>query len=227
MKSLHICFVLFILFSFAGINYSQDMHNSNSPDQKKVIKLPAPQKEIGKPLMQALNLRQSSRSYSTKEIPLQDLSNLLWAAFGINRESGKRTAPSARDWREMNIFLAMTDGIYKYNAEENTIVQISKDDIRAGIEPFVFLKEAPLSLIYVADYSKLKGSSETDEVKLMYTSADAAFIVQNVYLYCASQGFASIVLGGINREKMTKQMGLDQDQKIIFAQCVGYPKEGH
>lgn len=224
MKKLHIYFMLLMVFFAINKSYSQEQ-KSATPEQGKIIKLPAPQKEIGKPLMQALNLRQSSRNFSTKEIPLQDLSNLLWAGFGINRENGKRTAPSARNWQEIDIFLAAPDGIYKYNAQDNSIVQTSKDDIREIIEGVKFVKEAPLSLIFVADYSRLNDQKVSDEAKLMNSSADAGFIVQNIYLYCASQGFATVVLGGINRDEMSKRMNLGQNQKIMFAQCVGYPKE--
>jgi nitroreductase len=119
----------------------------------------------------------------------------------------------------------MADGVYLYKAEDNSLVQIMSEDIRGITSAFEYVKTAPLNLVYIADNSKLKNASESDEEKLIYNSADAGFIIQNVYLYCASQGFSSVVYGGVNRKALTEKLNLRSDQKIILAQSVGFPKD--
>ncbi|MCU7496313.1 MAG: SagB/ThcOx family dehydrogenase [Ignavibacteria bacterium] len=192
--------------------------------QDKIIKLPEPQKEIGKPLMQALSLRQSTRTFSTEALSMQDMSNLLWAAFGINRsESGKRTAPSAMNWQEIDIYAVTAEGTFLYNAKDHSLLKVSNEDLRplAGKQDFV--KVAPLNLVYVSDMSKTGNSSSDD--RLMYTSADCGFIAQNVYLYCASEGLAVVVRGMVDREALSKKLNLKPEQKIILSQTVGYMKK--
>lgn len=189
-----------------------------------VIKLPAPQTEIGKPLMQTLKLRASTRNFETKELSLQELSNLLWAAYGINRpESGKRTVPSAMNWQEYDIYVVLKNGAYLYNAKDNELKLITKEDIReyCGVQDFV--KTAPLNLVYVADFSRVSRVNEDD--KLIFVAADCGFIAQNVYLYCASEGLACVVRGMVNKEKLPEALKLNSNQKVILAQTVGYPKK--
>ena len=193
------------------------------PQDSKTIQLPEPQTEIGKPLMQALKLRQSSRSFDTELLPLQEISNILWAADGINRpESGKRTSPSARNWQEIDVYAVTKDGAFLYNAKQNSLLPVAKGDIRGlcGLQDFV--ASAPLNLVYVSDYSRIN-SNDNDEIKLMWTTAAAGFCVQNVYLYCASQGLSVVVRGLINKSKLSEALALSPDQKIILSQTVGYP----
>ena len=187
------------------------------------IKLPPPNMNSGKSLMQSLQARKSSRDFSTKKLPVEVLSNLLWAACGINRpESGRRTAPSAVNWQEVDIYVAMADGLYLYNAKEHVLKPVIKQDIRelTGKQPFV--KEAPVNLIYVADYSRMGGANA--EERNSYSAADTAFIAQNVYLYCASEGLATVVRGSIDRDVLAKAMQLRDNQRIILSQTVGYPE---
>ena len=188
----------------------------------KMIALPKPQTEGGKPLMQALKARATSRQFSSEKISQQTLSNLLWAADGINRpDSGKRTAPSAVNWQEIDIYAATADGLYLYDAKAHVLNLILAEDVReaTGLQPFV--KDAPLNLVYVADYSKMGKSSEAD--KALYSAADTGFISQNVYLFCASEGLATVVRGMVDREKLSKVMNLKDNQKIILTQTVGFP----
>lgn len=195
-----------------------------SGEEKEIVKLPPPQTDGGKPLMQCLKLRQSSREFSPEKIPLQTLSNLLWAGYGINRpESGKRTAPSAVNWQNIDIYVATEEGLFLYDAKEHALIKILKEDIRAltGVQDFV--KSAPLNLVYVADFSKIPRG--TDEDKRFYSAAHTGFISQNVYLFCASEGLATVVRASINREELSKKMNLRPDQHIILAQTVGYPKK--
>jgi len=187
------------------------------------IKLSPPNLNSGKSLMQSLQARKSSRDFSTKRIPLEIISNLLWAACGINRpESGRRTAPSAVNWQEIDVYVAMADGLYLYNAKEHVLKPVIKQDIRELTGKQAFVKEAPVNLIYVADYSRMGGAR--DEERNSYSAADTAFIAQNVYLYCASEGLATVVRGSIDRDVLAKAMRLRDNQKIILSQTVGYPK---
>ncbi len=189
----------------------------------KSIALPAPQTEIGKPLMQVLQLRQSSRSFHSKPLPLQELSNLLWAANGINRaQSGKRTAPSAMNWQEVDIYVVLKEASYLYDAKSHSLSSVATGDLRetTGRQPFT--KEAPVNLVYVSDRARMTRAS--DEDKTLWGGADVGFIAQNVYLYCASQGLSVVVRGMVNREVLGAALKLRPDQKIILAQTVGYPQ---
>ena len=190
------------------------------------IELPAPDMEGGVSLMQALKLRHSAREFSPQMLPEQTLSDLLWAAFGINRpESGKRTAPSAMNWQEIDIYVAMERGLFLYNAEDHALKSVLAEDLRSatGLQPFV--ADAPVNLVFVADLTKMTRASEED--KAVLGAADTGFISQNVYLYCASAGLATVVRAWIDHEALHKAMGLRDDQKIILAQTVGFPAEEH
>lgn len=174
--------------------------------------------------MQVLKDRASSREFSPEELPMQVMSNMLWAAFGVNRpESGKRTAPSAMNRQEIDIYVASSDGLYRYEAKPHTLTPILAEDIRAmaGTQPYV--KEAPVNLIYVADYSKM--GKTTDEQKVFYSAAATGFISQNVYLYCTSEGLATVVRASVDRPALEKAMKLRPEQKVTLAQTVGYPKK--
>ena len=194
-----------------------------SAQELKPIQLLEPQTDGGRPLMEVLKERSSSREFSSEKLPLQVLSNLLWAAFGINRpESGMRTAPSAVNWQDIDIYVALEEGLYIYDAESNILNPILAEDIRAatGIQPFV--AEVPVNIIYVSDFSRI-GLTDEDQ-KVFYSAADAGFISQNVYLYCASEGLATVVRNLIDKPALAKQMQLRPEQRIILAQSVGYPK---
>ena len=194
------------------------------------IKLLPPNLKGGKSLMQALQERKTSRSFSTKKLPIKVLSNLLWAACGINRpDSGKRTAPSAVNWQEIDVYVAMEEGLYLYNAKAHVLEPVLKNDLRKNTTTFLqpsrsSVAGAPLQLIYVVDYSKMSFIAN-DEDKKIYSSADTGFIAQNVYLYCASEGLSTVVRGLVNRDTLAKDMKLRDNQKIILVQAVGYPAE--
>jgi SagB-type dehydrogenase family enzyme len=174
--------------------------------------------------MQVLKLRQSSRNFDTKLLPLQELSNLLWAAYGINRpENGKRTAPSAMNWQEIDIYVMMQGGTYMYDAKSNSLLLITEKDLREATGKQSFVKEAPLNLVYIADEKRMTRANGEDRIR--WSSADAGFIGQNVYLYCASQGLAVVVRGMVDRETLTQELKLRPEQKIILSQTVGYPKQ--
>jgi nitroreductase len=193
-------------------------------EEPKPIQLLKPQTDGGRPFMQVLKDRKSSREFSSEKLPAQVLSNLLWAAFGLNRpDSGKRTAPSAMNRQEIDVYVATADGLYLFDAKAHLLKPVLAEDIRAmtGLQPFV--KEVPLNFIYVADFSKM--GSATDEQKEFYSAADTGFIAQNVYLYCASEGLATVVRGLVDKPALAKAMKLRTDQKITLVQSVGYPKK--
>jgi SagB-type dehydrogenase family enzyme len=188
------------------------------------LELPKPQTDGGRPLMQVLRDRHSTREFKPDKLPLQVLSNLLWAAFGINRpETGKRTAPSAMNWQEVDIYVALPEGLYVYDAKAHRLMPILAEDVRAATGGQDFVKGAPLNLVYVADLARTKDAGA--EEKNFYTTIDVGFIGQNVYLFCASEGLATVVRGTVDRAALAKLMKLRPEQKIIVAQTVGYPKK--
>ena len=190
--------------------------------EPEVAVLPPPHMDGGMPLMQALKQRQTSRAFSREALPAQVLSDLLWAAFGVNRPlTGGRTAPSARNWQEIELYVSSADGLFLYDAQRHGLKRILTEDIRAhtGLQPFV--AEAPVNLIYVADVSRMEGAPDEDRV--MYSAADAAFIAQNVYLFCASERLATVVRGALDRPALAKAMKLGPTRRVVLAQTVGYP----
>ncbi len=183
--------------------------------------LPKPQTTGGKPLMQALNERKTSREFSPERLPQQMLSNLLWAAWGVNRSDGRRTAPSASNRQEIEIYAVMADGVYLYDAQAHALKQVLKEDLRAVTGSQDWVAKAPLNLVYVADYAKM--GTGTEDNKRANSNVDTGFISQNVYLYCASEGLATVARGGVNREEMQKAMKLRPEQRVVLAQTVGFP----
>lgn len=190
--------------------------------KEKANLLPTPATEHSESLMAALKNRKSTRSFISKPLPRQLLSNLLWAAFGINRpELGYRTAPSPMNSQEIEIYLARENGLFLYDPYFHQLIQISTEDIRSFCGSQGFVATAPLNLIYVANFSRL--GNRKDEKKLFYAAADTGFISQNVYLFCAAFGLGTVVRDWINRPVLGKKIKLREDQRIILAQTVGYP----
>ena len=212
-----------VLLSLILISVITMSSNGNAKNYE-TIELPAPQKTGGMPLMEALNARQSQREFSEKELSTQMLSNLLWAANGINREkSKKRTAPSAMNRQEIDIYVAMKQGLFLYDGIQNILKPVLDKDIRELTGKQDFVANAPVNLIFVADFTKMGDSGLED--KIFYSATDTGFISQNVYLFCASQGLATVVRGWVDKEKLALEMELRQDQMIVLAQTVGYPIE--
>lgn len=211
--SLYFYFVLTILFMCPLLLSAQDL---------QPVQLPQPQTEGGRPLMEVLKDRSSSRVFSDENLPIQTLSNLLWAAFGINRpESGRRTAPSANNRQDIDIYVALAEGLYIYDAKINALIPVLTGDIRALTGTQEYVKDAPVNLIYVSDFAKLGDRDESE--KFITASTHTGFISQNVYLYCASGGLATVVRGLVDKPVLEAAMKLQPDQKVILAQTVGYP----
>jgi len=201
----------------------------------EVIKLPPPKMEGGMPLMNALKLRQSTRgNFGPEEkLSMQVLSNLLWAADGVNRTGGHRTAPSAVDWQNIDIYLATADGAFVYDAINHALKVITKEDVRAtaGLEGSgqmkqEFAKTAPLSLVYVGNMAKTKGMNYGgQEVGIPWTYTGAGAIAQNVYLFCASEGLACILRAMLDEAQVTKTFKLGPDQKVLLTQTIAQFKK--
>ncbi len=187
------------------------------------IQLAKPQTTSGNALVNLVAKRASSREFAPDALPVAVLSNLLWAAFGISRPDGKRTAPSARDRQEIDIYVAAPDALFLYDPRGNMLKPVAAVDIRGltGTQPFV--KQAAVNLIYVADTSKM--GEMPQEEKMLWMGADTGVIAENVYLFCAAEGLATVLRAMIDRPALAKAMKLRADQVITLSQSVGYPKK--
>jgi len=186
------------------------------------INLPAPQKSGGMPLMDALAKRSTGREFDSRELSPGQLSSLLWACFGINRPDGKRTAPSAKDCRETDIYVILKQAAYLYDAKSNTLNLAVAEDLRSLAATQAFATNAPVNLIFVADLARM-GTSSLEEKKA-YANIDVGYISQNAYLFCASEGLATAARASVDRNALGTKLKLRPDQMIILAQSVGYPK---
>lgn len=189
--------------------------------ENKDILLPAPKRAGGITLLEALSLRRSGRDFSSVDIDLQVISDLLWAAWGRNRNKG-RVAPSSHNSQEVSIYVALPLGTYIYDTDENKLKCVLDEDIRplCGLQDFV--AEAPMNLIFVADLSLLVGKDERSAVETAYV--DTGFISQNVYLACAAYGLTNVVRVSIDKEALAAKLSLGDTQIITLSQSLGYPK---
>jgi len=186
------------------------------------INLPAPQKSGGMPLMEALAKRSTSRAFDSKDLSDQQLSSLLWAAFGINRPDGKRTAPSANNKQATDVYVLLKQGAYVYDAKSNTLALVLAEDIRKLGGTQAFATNAPVILIFVADFSKMGNAS--DEAKKNTANINVGYISQSVYLFCVSEGLVTGARGSVDRKALGPKLKLRPDQMIVLAQSVGYAK---
>jgi nitroreductase len=193
-----------------------------APGQElKTVPLPKPQTTGGKPLMQALSERKTTRSFSEEKLSPQILSDLLWAADGINRPDGRRTAPSPMNVQEIDIYVVTAEGTYLYNARGHALQPVAAGDLRALAGTQGFVAKAPLNLVYVADFARM-GAIPAPE-KTIYSAASTGFIGQNVYLFCASEGLAVVVRASVEHSALAKALKLRPEQHIVLAQTVGHP----
>lgn len=185
------------------------------------ITLPAPNKEGGKPLMEVFNNRRSTREMSDKPLSQQTLSDLLWAAAGVNRPDGRRTAPSAMNMQEIDIYVYTPKAVYLYIPQEHILRHLLTGDFRAETVRQPFAQQAPVLLLYVANYERMTRLDQ--QQKDFYGATDTGFISQNVYLFCAQEGLNTVVLGMIDREAAKSRLGFDG--KAQLGQPVAYPKQ--
>lgn len=181
--------------------------------------LPAPQKDGGMGLMQALNERKTIRTYKADELSTQQISDLLWSANGINRKGGKRTAPSAVNRQEIDLYLITSKAVFKYDPQANALEKIKDGDFRKWAGKF----DAPVYVALVADLKKAVSSK--------YANIDAGYVSQNIYLYCASSGLGTCAIGSFDRiagsdngGKLREALGLNKNQTVILTHSVGIRK---
>lgn len=191
---------------------------------EREIKLSEPDLQRSGTMMQALADRQSTREFSTEALSLQDLSDLLWAADGINRpESGKRTAPSAMDRREVDIYAIFSEGAYLYNAQNHSLELVAEGDLRphvAGRQETI--KEAPLCLVLVSDDAKYQGRGGAHDI--IMRSVDVGIVSQNISLFCAANHLATVPRGWMDEEALRDALHLTEKQILMLNHPVGYFK---
>jgi SagB-type dehydrogenase family enzyme len=191
-------------------------------DAASALPLPPPQTEGGMPLMQALRQRQSQREFEPSPLDSQTLSDLLWAAAGINRpDLDGRTTPSAMNSQEIDVFVALPEGLYRYEPSDHILYLVSATDVRRVTGYQDFVDRAPLDLIFVADYARLRAVPAAQRES--YASVAAGAMAHNVYLFCASTGLATVIRAWIDRQALSQAMGLEADHQILLSQTVGRP----
>ena len=190
-------------------------------DELKPISLPKPELSAGKTLMEAFQLRRTTREFGPEKLSAKELSGVLWAGFGINRpEEGRRTAPSAMNSQEVDLYVALVEGLYVYEPKAHQLNPVLAGDFR-GKTGQTFATNAAAVVIYVADFSRL--TKAKPETRLFYSGIDTGTISQNIYLFCAANDLATVVYD-LNREPLARAMELKPAQQIILAQALGHPK---
>lgn len=196
--------------------------SASAQQAPKVIKLLEPSFDEGMTLMQALKERKSSSGFTQKEIPLQDLSNIIWASLGVNRPDGRRTAPTGSNRQEIELYAFFETGVYWYNYKEHTLELVKAGDYRA-ITGRRDAPEAYLNLLFIADTTKTgPGHREGDANTVSYVNV--GYVSQNVYLACANAGIGSRARGGWDQKKVVETLGLPDTMVVVLGQTVGYCK---
>lgn len=209
MKKIYLLF--FCLLSLVGFSSASHAEESDSPET--MVYLPEPQKNIGAPLMKALSERKTTREFSVRKISDQDLSNLLWAAVGINRPNGKLTIPTARDARDLSVYVIKQGGAYRYNSEKNALELVNPASLIYTAASQGFVKNADMLLVYVSNNENQN-----------YGAMHAGSAYQNVGLYAASAGMSNVVLGMIDRNVLRKELHINDNEYVVIAQALGWPK---
>ena len=186
----------------------------------KEIILPKADLTSGKPLMQCIANRATQRKFSTKALPPQIISEILFVADGITRKDGRKTVPTARNKQNQSLYVFTSDGIYLYNSKKHSMILVKKGDYRKDCGYQSFHQKAPLVLVFVSD---MKAVGDTAELQALYAGNHSGSASQNVYLYAANKGLATVVCGMLDREAIKKILNLKKDQMVIFSQPVGYP----
>ena len=179
------------------------------------IKLSPPNKNGGRPLMQALSERRSTREFNNKDLPVSVLSNMLWAANGFNRDN-KRTAPTANDKQEIDLYVTLKSGVYLYDAKNSVLKLIKSGDYRKSTGSQDYVAQAAANIIFVADMNKASSRE--------YAYTDCGFIAQNIYLFAASEGLGAVTRGWYDKKTLAELLNLPSHKEVLLTQSVGYPK---
>ncbi|MDR1380730.1 MAG: SagB/ThcOx family dehydrogenase [Tannerella sp.] len=210
-----IVIILTALFMTLSNVYSQEL---------QAIKLNNPDKSRGSAVMKALSDRHSDREFDAKDLSFQDLSDLLWAANGVNRGDGKRTAPTAMNRQEIDVYVIRQDGAYLYDAASHTLKPVAKGDYRSAIangQDFAAL--APVSLVLVANLEKLGNASE--ENTRLIAAMDAGIVCQNINVFCSAAGLSTVPRATMDKDGLKKTLKLSDTQLLTLNNPVGYPKK--
>lgn len=199
-------------------------------DEKAATEIPAdsiiallqPDKTLDVSLMQALSDRQSVREFADRQLSLEELSSLLWAANGINREDGRRTAPSAVNAQDIDIFVCMASGAYLYDAKQNQLARVTTQDLRQAVaaqQPVM----APVFLVLVADLSRYpEGLAAQRELVTLFAAEDAGYVSANIGLYCAAAGLATVPRASMDKDALAAALQLTDSQVLLLNNPVGY-----
>lgn len=213
MKLSIVALIPFVMLA-AGFVQAQDL---------PAIKLLAPALQNDKPLMQAMQERKSSRDFDVAELSLQDLSNVLWCANGVNRPDGHRTAPSAMNKQDIDVYVFLKDGVYLYDAAQHQLTQVAAGDHRAAAGMQEFVATAPLNLVFVSDLAKFDTARQPED-KIWMAGLDAGHCSQNVYLYCAAANLVAVTRMWVDKAKLSELLKLRPEQTVVLAETVGHPK---
>ena len=190
---------------------------------QNVVKLPEPDKNVSMTLYQALQQRKSVREYSTKDIDDMKLSQLLWAAVGINRPDGHLTAPTAINAQDITVYVCRKDGAYLYVAKDNALQKVSDKDLRKAVASSqTFATDAPVSLVIVTDNAKFRGGSTNGPT--ISGAIDAGYVSQNIDLACEALGLATVPRATMEKETLKKELKLSDSQNPILNHPVGYKR---
>ena len=189
----------------------------------ETIQLKEPDKTLSVSLMQALSDRKSQREFAEKPLSLETLSSLLWAANGVNRPDGRRTAPSAVNSQDIDIYVCLASGAYLYDAKQHRLVRVTTEDVRkqvAGRQPMA----APVFLVLVGDVSRYPGGMSSQRQVESLAGMDAGYVSQNICLYCSAAKLATVPLASMDKEALTKSLQLKESQILLLNNPVGYTK---
>ena len=187
------------------------------------IRLPAPAKAGGMPVVQAIAERKTSRAFSDRELPVETLSTLLWIADGISRPDGRRTIPTGHNVQDLDVYVILKSGAYRYDEKAHALIQTSEGDFRAIAAKQPFAQVAPVTLFYVQDVARAKKTDAMSQMRFGGIHTGSA--IQNVYLFCTSAGLVSCAREQNDYEAQAKIFKLRPTQRIILAQSVAYPAD--
>ena len=183
--------------------------NLNALANDSVIKLPQPNMTGGMPLMEAIDNRHTERSFGLKEIDNQVLSEILYCAWGVSHD-GKRTIPTSMNKQNLEVYVIKADGAWLYDGKENTLTQVSKEDLRPFFNQQDYMKNVPLNLLYVGTDAK-------------NSPMHAGSAYQNVGLYAASRGLNNVVRGYFDKKGVAKALNLKEEEEVLVSQALGWP----
>lgn len=188
----------------------------------ETIKLLPPDTEGGVAVLKAAQERKSYREFAETNLSLRHLSEILWMANGVNREDGKRTVPSAMALYPLETYVALANGIYRYDPVAHELQPVVEGDYRnlTGRQPFV--EKAPVNVVFIANYDVYEAREMPQDRWLYLAALDAGHCTQNIYLYCASEGLKSVVRAGAQEQELLEVLDLGEKHQFIVAHTVGY-----